>query len=42
MVDLKLIALHVGTFGRRFAVRFDPLVAGIAVAAGTVVGLVVL
>lgn len=42
MVDLKLIALHVGTFGRRFAVRFDPLVVGIAVAAGTAVGLVVL
>jgi uncharacterized protein len=42
MVDLKLIALHVGTFGKRFAVRFDPLVAGIAVVAGTAVGLVVL
>jgi uncharacterized protein len=42
MVDLKLIALHVGTFGRRFAVRFDPLVVGTAIVAGTAVGLVVL
>jgi hypothetical protein len=42
MVDLKLIALHVGTFGGRFAARFDPLVVGIAVLAGSAVGLVVL
>jgi uncharacterized membrane protein YraQ (UPF0718 family) len=38
MVDLKLIALHAGTFGRRFAVRFDPLVYGTAVAASLAVG----
>ena len=38
MVDLKLVALHVGTFGRRFAVRFAPLTLGCAVAAGTRVG----
>jgi uncharacterized protein len=42
MVDLKLVALHVGTFGSRFALRFDPLVLGVAVAAGTVVGSIVL
>jgi uncharacterized protein len=38
MVDLKLIALHAGTFGRRFAARFAPLVLATAVVVGTVVG----
>lgn len=38
MVDLKLIALHVGTFGRRFAVRFDPLVFATAVGMSLLVG----
>jgi len=42
MVDLKLIALHVGTFGGRFALRFEPLVVAVAVVSGTVVGTVVL
>ena len=42
MLDIKLIALHAGTFGGRFALRFDPLVLGAAVAAGTVVGGLVL
>jgi hypothetical protein len=42
MVDLKLIALHVGTFGGRFAARFDPLVLGVAVVVATVVGSLVL
>jgi uncharacterized protein len=38
MVDLKLIALQVGTFGKRFAVRFVPLTFGLAVGVGTLVG----
>jgi uncharacterized membrane protein YraQ (UPF0718 family) len=42
MVDLKLIALHVGTFGGRFALRFDPLVVVVAIVVGSVVGSVVL
>ncbi len=42
MVDLKLIALHVGTFGGRFAVRFDPLVLSMAVVVGSAVGTVLL
>jgi uncharacterized membrane protein YraQ (UPF0718 family) len=42
MVDLKLIALHAGAFGRRFAVRFDPLVFATAVAASLAVGAVLL
>lgn len=42
MIDLKLIALHVGTFGRRFALRFDPLTFVVAVGMAVVVGAVVL
>jgi uncharacterized membrane protein YraQ (UPF0718 family) len=42
MIDLKLIALHVGTFGRRFALRFDPLVLGVAIVVSLVVGGVLL
>jgi uncharacterized protein len=42
MVDLKLIALQVGTFGRHFAVRFAPLTWIVAVASALVVGRVVL
>lgn len=42
MIDLKLIALHAGTFGRGFALRFDPLVLGVAVVIATVVGNVLL
>jgi hypothetical protein len=42
MLDIKLIALHAGTFGGRFALRFDPLVLGAAVAAATVIGGLVL
>jgi uncharacterized protein len=42
MIDVKLIALHVGTFGSRFALRFDPLVLVVAVGMGTAVGSLVL
>jgi hypothetical protein len=38
MVDVKLIALQAGTFGRRFAVRFAPLTLAVAVASSLLVG----
>jgi hypothetical protein len=38
MVDVKLIALQAGTFGRRFAVRFAPLTLAVAIAASGLVG----
>jgi len=42
MVDLKLIAMQAGVFGRSFAVRFAPLVFGLAVIVSLVVGSVLL
>jgi uncharacterized protein len=42
MVDLKLVALQGGTFGRRFAMRFAPLTWLVAVAVSAVVGRVML
>ncbi len=42
MVDIKLVALHAGTFGRRFALRFGPLVFVVAVAAAGLVSAVLL
>ncbi|MCZ2829205.1 permease [Modestobacter sp. VKM Ac-2986] len=41
-VDVKLIALQAGTFGRRFAVRFAPLTFLVAVAVASAVGGVLL
>ena len=41
-VDLKLIALQAGTFGRRFAVRFAPLTFVVAIAVSAMVGGMVL
>ncbi|HEX5877023.1 MAG TPA: permease, partial [Actinomycetota bacterium] len=41
-VDVKLIAMQSGVFGRRFAARFAPLTFGVAVACALVVGQVVL
>lgn len=38
MVDVKLIALQVGTFGRRFALRFAPLTFAVAVASSALIG----
>jgi uncharacterized protein len=38
MVDIKLVALQVGVFGRQFAARFAPLTFAVAVTAGTIVG----
>jgi uncharacterized membrane protein YraQ (UPF0718 family) len=38
MVDVKLVMLQVGTFGRGFALRFAPLTFVVAVASSVVVG----
>ena len=37
-LDVKLIAMHAGIFGRRFALRFAPLTFGVAAAAALLVG----
>jgi uncharacterized protein len=42
MVDLKLVALQAGTFGRQFVVRFAPLTLLVAVGSAVVVGQVLL
>lgn len=42
MVDLKLIAMQVGTFGRAFAVRFVPVVLVVAILMSVLVGWVLL
>jgi uncharacterized membrane protein YraQ (UPF0718 family) len=42
MVDLKLIAMQTGIFGRAFAARFAPATFVLAVVAGTLTGLVLL
>jgi uncharacterized protein len=38
MVDVKLVALQAGTFGRGFALRFTPLTLAVALASSAVVG----
>ena len=38
MVDIKLIALQAGTFGRAFAIRFAPFTFVVALAASVTVG----
>ncbi len=42
MVDLKLVALQSGTFGRRFTQRFAPLTFLVCVASGVAVGQILL
>lgn len=42
MIDLKLMAMHAGTFGRRFATRFDPLVFTTALVMSIVIGTLLL
>ena len=42
MVDLKLVALQIGTFGRRFTVRFAPLTFVVAIVVAVVVARLVL
>lgn len=41
-VDLKLVALQSGVFGRRFAMRFAPISLVVTIAAATIAGLVLL
>jgi uncharacterized protein len=41
-VDVKLIAMHAGTFGRRFASRFAPLALVVAALSASLVGAVLL
>jgi hypothetical protein len=41
-VDVKLIAMHAGTFGRRFASRFAPLALVFAALSASLVGAVLL
>ena len=41
-VDVKLVAMQTGTFGRRFAMRFAPLTFVVAVVVGGGVGLLFL
>lgn len=41
-VDVKLVALQAGTFGRSFALRFAPLTLVVAIASSVVVGAVLL
>jgi len=38
MVDVKLVAMQAGTFGRGFAARFAPLTFATAVASSAVIG----
>jgi uncharacterized protein len=42
MVDLKLMAMQVGTFGRKFAFRFAPTTFVVAILVSTVVGAILL
>ncbi|WP_422772312.1 permease [Plantactinospora sp. WMMC1484] len=42
MVDLKLVSMQTGVFGRRFAVRFAPATFVVAVLSATAVGMVLL
>ena len=42
MVDLKLVALQSGTFGRPFAVRFAPLALAAAIASAVLFGTLLL
>ena len=42
MVDLKLIALQTGTFGRAFAMRFAPVSFVVATSCAVIAGTVLL
>ena len=42
VIDLKLVAMHVGVFGRRFALRFAPVTLVVAIVSAVVVGQVLL
>ncbi|MEM8926028.1 MAG: permease [Actinomycetota bacterium] len=42
VIDIKLVAMHAGVFGRSFAIRFAPVTFAIAVASAVIVGQVLL
>ena len=42
VIDLKLVAMHAGVFGRQFALRFAPVTLVVAIASAVVVGQVIL
>ena len=42
VIDLKLVAMHIGVFGRRFALRFAPVTLAVATVSAVVVGQVLL
>jgi uncharacterized membrane protein YraQ (UPF0718 family) len=42
VIDLKLVAMHAGIFGRRFAMVFAPVTLGVAVLSAVIVGRLVL
>lgn len=42
VIDLKLVAMHVGVFGRRFALLFAPVTLAVAVLSAVVIGQVIL
>ena len=42
VIDLKLVAMHAGIFGRGFALRFAPVTLAVAVVSAVVVGQVLL
>ena len=42
VIDLKLVAMHAGVFGRRFALLFAPVTLTVAVLAAVVIGQVIL
>jgi len=42
VIDLKLVAMHAGIFGRAFAIRFAPVTLGVAVLSAVVIGQVLL
>ncbi|MDH3292944.1 MAG: permease [Acidimicrobiia bacterium] len=42
VIDVKLVAMHAGVFGRAFALRFAPVTFGVAVASAVIMGQVLL
>jgi hypothetical protein len=42
VIDLKLVAMHAGVFGRRFALVFAPATLAVAVLSAVVIGQVFL
>ena len=42
VIDIKLVAMHVGVFGRSFALRFAPITFAVAIGAAVLFGRVLL